>query len=130
MEKKSIVQLIFGDRIYCWSGIVKHYGVYTGDGWVLHNLPEKDEHIVPFENFREARQVFLEKRCDIQDMSKVWIALRTKTRNPQKYDLINHNCEHTAMEVTEQRSTSTQVNDVLVVLGISALVFLIVQSKA
>jgi hypothetical protein len=114
-----------GDRIFCWSLLKRHYGVFAGNGWVLHNMPGRGEHFTSYDEFRTDREVFLEKRCSPQDLPEVMMMLQAKAGNPQAYDLIGHNCEHTAMEVTEQKSVSYQVNGWGTIGGIALLALLL-----
>ncbi|HTB22208.1 MAG TPA: hypothetical protein VK914_05840 [bacterium] len=108
-NQSRTVNLELGDRIFCWSLLKKHYGVFNGGGWVLHNMPGKGEHFVSFEEFRAGRQVFIEKKCPPEKRPKVMAALQAKAGNPKRYDLLVHNCEHTALEATEGVSASYQV---------------------
>jgi hypothetical protein len=124
--QRKNVTLEPSDRIFCWSLLKKHYGVYAGGGWVLHNMPGKGEHFISYEEFREGRQVFIEKRFPVQERPRVMAAVQAKVGNPKKYDLLVHNCEHTALETTEGISASYQIRGWSTVGGIVLLALLLI----
>lgn len=89
-----------------WLNFVNHTGVAISPNRVLHNTPEKGEHVSTLEEFSQGKQVEVQRTG--ADPLAVSQRAQKVLANPQKYDPISRNCEHTANEVAQGRAKSPQ----------------------
>ncbi len=109
------------------QGFVTHMSTVVGHGLVLHNTPEKGEHIATVEEFAAGQPVAV-KQTGANPQAVVERA-RKIVSNPQGYHPVKRNCEHTVFEVVYGIAKSPQfifwasVAIVAVVIGIILLCF-------
>jgi len=112
--------LVIGTRLLrpkC-LGIIQHEGVFVGRNAVLHNTPEKGEHVSSLEEFAAGHPVQIQS-TDVSS-SLVLIRAQQVLSSPRGYNLLRRNCQHTASEIIRGIGRSP-----LVVGGVMALVFLL-----
>ena len=88
-------------------GIVTHFGVAITSDLVLQNTPEKGEHIATLQEFSAGKPVTVHRTN--ADPSIVVARAQTVLARPQKYDLLQNNCEHTTTKVVQGMARSSQV---------------------
>jgi len=88
-------------------GIIQHIGVIVGLNSVLHNTPEKGEHLSSLQEFAGGETVW-GTRVGAEPVSVLSRVQKILT-SPRAYDALNRNCEHTASEVTTGKATSSTV---------------------
>lgn len=103
-------QLNIGDILYRRKALVMHVGIYLGDGLILHNTPKKGEHQVDFATFAQGKTVHVKTTglAPAQVIEKAQQVLA----NPASYQLLKHNCEHTANTVLSDTASSDQLNEI------------------
>lgn len=96
-----------GDVICADRGLYKHYGIYVGNGQVVHFSSKKEDEtnakdaiikISSIQEFGKGDQVFIEKK-DLQPFSPEVVVSRAKNmigKCKGEYSLIFNNCEHFA----------------------------------
>lgn len=123
----TIPKFRFGDHIKVrrWGGFYSHHGVYVGDSNVLHltgdakrGLPVlsygKGLACVQIDNIKEfeyggtseivkAATKDLDKSIFLQEVEKI-------VGQDKEYNLVLHNCEHFANEVTDHKVESKQIH--------------------
>jgi len=121
MRDMTLLGASFGDILSRPKFPFKHFGVYLGDGRVLHNSPEKGEHVSDVREFSSGHEIEVtptppDKKAEI--MQRV----QDTVRKPRSFDAPTNNCEHTKTRITEGRAYSSQV----VVVSLLALAFVVI----
>lgn len=100
-----------------------HVGVVVGPNLVLQNTPEKGEHFATVQEFSAGKPITVHRT----GLNPSIVIARAKDilSNPQKYDLFQNNCEHTATKVVHGIAKSSQlaILAVIAILGGVALCF-------
>lgn len=109
-----------GDVIARRKGVVLHIGVVLAPNEVLHNTPERGEHVSSLDEFAAGRRVRLVRAACTQSRAR---ASTARPRAGRSYNLFTHNCEHTASRVVQGRSESPQLRSWAVGIGMAALTF-------
>jgi hypothetical protein len=79
------------------QGLIEHCGVVIGHDAVLHNTPERGEHLTSVREF-SASQPMQVRPTGINP--QIVSARSYKIlANPKRYDAVNRNCQHTVSEV-------------------------------
>jgi hypothetical protein len=99
-------------------GIVQHEGVVVGYNAVLHNTPDKGEHVSTLNEFAAGAPV----EAQITEADPVQLVTRVQQllSKPQDYDLLRRNCQHTASQLIRGAAKSPWVIGVAVVLVVIA----------
>ena len=100
-------------------GVVTHLSAAVSTNVVLHNTPERGEHIASVEEFAAGQTVTV-KRTGVNPFAVVDRARKILAR-PQKYHPVARNCEHTVYEVIYGVAKSPQFifwAVVMIVVGI------------
>lgn len=113
---------------------VDHYGIYDGNGTIIHNAPPNGVHTVPFDNYllnvldttgcqtiqdviskavREDKLVLTQPNPGNADL----IVERATSLIGTAYDKVSFNCEHFARYCFEGVSRSTQVQKAALIGG-------------
>jgi len=133
-----------GDVILCDRVLYKHYGIYAGNGRVIHYAAEKGD----FGSDVRVREASLERfarggkcqvvfftgnRCEAKRFSPEETIQRARSRLGEKsYNLLFNNCEHFALWCKYGAGKSVQVEKAFtaaVVLGTIAVVAHLVKSN-
>ena len=111
-----------GDILYVHRGLYKHYGVYAGDGKVIHFAPLtgkeiKAENAIVHEttlgNFLKGGVLQIDKKSKAKfSCSEIVERARSQIGN-KSYNLVFFNCEHFARWCTSGVCESDQVNAAL-----------------
>ncbi|MCL2044175.1 MAG: lecithin retinol acyltransferase family protein [Treponema sp.] len=119
-NKIGIGSLLFVDNYFASIRTYRHYGVYTGNGTVIHYAPlEGNEisfengiiHETTLEKFLGDRALKIDKNAE-KMFSDEDIVLRARSRLGEKeYDLLKNNCEHFARWSVTGNSVSYQVEN-------------------
>ena len=116
-----------GDVIARRKGLVVHKGVVLEDGSVLHNMPERGEHVSSISEFADGRRV--EVRPQPLDVRRNAVRrAESVLRAPRTYDLLGHNCDHTVTRLTEGRPRSPQLMNWLLGAGAALAVFAVAKN--
>ena len=97
-----------GDKLVRKKLLADHTAIYLGDGKVLHNAPDKGEHLSSFEEFAQGKDV----KYYSPDESKRSYILGNAYKilnNPGSYNFFTNNCEHTVTKVTKGKAYSEQL---------------------
>lgn len=117
-----------GDVIYADRGLYKHYGIYVGNGQVVHFSSKKEDEmnakdaiikITSIQDFAKDDQVFIEKK-DLQPFSPEIVVTRAENmigKCKGEYNLIFNNCEHFANWCKYGEKKSEQVENATKVGG-------------
>ena len=119
-------QLIAGDVLLRKKGEVWHFGIYMGNGWVLHNSPEAGERITTYDEYAAGQQVKVHQPDSSgrqQIMQRAWQIVR----NPKAYNHLTRNCEHTVYEAIEGIAKSPTVRTAVGIAAVIALLVLCLQ---
>ena len=100
-------------------GFIDHMGVVVADNSILHNTPERGEHISTLDEFAAGEHVKIQ-RTKVNPFSVIANSRRI-IPNAKKYDLFGRNCEHTAYEALHGVPQSPK----LVALGIILFIALV-----
>jgi hypothetical protein len=108
-------------------GIVAHVGIVVGPDTVLHNTPEKGEHLATVRDFANGYPVRVYSTgangMTVQSRCRTTIAKR------RKYHALLRNCEHTAYEVLCGIAKSPQVLAALTFGVIILLAFIVLRRR-
>lgn len=85
-------------------GLIDHFGVVIAHDRVLQNTPERGEHVTTVNEFSAGQKITV--RSTGANPSSVLARAREILAYPQKYHLINRNCQHTANEVANGEAKS------------------------
>ena len=129
-----------GDVIFTDHVLYQHYGVYAGEGRVIHYAGENSHfgrdvgvRETSFEQFAGGGKCSVVQFVGSQPFSGKETVNRARSRIGEKsYNLIFNNCEHFALWCKTGRSKSIQVEKAVttaVVLGAVAIAALIVESN-
>ncbi len=108
MIRKDHPQYTPGDLLRRLKGFIHHKGVYLGGGFVLHNTPDKGEHVSTVQTFARGAKV-LRSRIQAADRRPVLQRAYKTIRAPRKYNPLTNNCEHTATRVVMGQASSDQL---------------------
>ena len=98
-------------------GLTRHRGVLLGVDQVLHNTPERGEHLSTLAEFAQKQVVSLYARC--KDVHAALSRTEKILSDPRKYHLIVRNCDHTVNDVVFGKPSSPQL--VLAAVGSAAV---------
>ncbi len=116
-----------GDLLLCDKGLFKHVGVVVING-ILHNTPEKGEHISTLFDFCRGRPYrLIEVPIGLRQLivaNASWIAAY-----PRRFDAISNNCEHTATRALGRKPHSPTVAALFTVAIGAALVYLMLRGR-
>ena len=98
-----------------------HMGIYLGDRQVLHNTPERGEHISDISEFSRGQHLSVQNTLRHLIPGFRQRAMETLVR-PRKYDALSNNCEHTVTRVIEGKSYSAQLWIFLVLIAGTAII--------
>ncbi len=107
--------------------IVTHVGVAVAPNLVLQNTPEKGEHLTTVQEFSAGKPVILHRTG--ANPATVVARAQAVISNPQKYDLIQNNCEHTVTKVIQGIAQSSQLA-VFVMVALVGGVLLLASKKS
>ena len=111
----------FGDILRRPKFLFKHVGIHLGNGLVLHNSPDKGEHVSDVNEFASGHEIEVIPTPPSMK-AKIMEGVQDTLRHPRGYDAATNNCQHTATRITEGRAYSPAVLVVgLLVLGILAM---------
>ncbi len=95
-----------GDIVSRRKGVVMHKGLVMRDGSVLHNTPFRGETRVSMTEFAAGKRVYVEhQETDV----RTGALRRAEYLDPQGYDLLRNNCEHTVYRLTQGKAESPQL---------------------
>lgn len=78
-----------------FNGVVDHHGIVVGFDRVLHNTPERGEHVSSFSDFALGARVQLVNRAgSLAEAFEIVRRAGVILSNPQRWSLV-HNCEVT-----------------------------------
>ncbi|HSG90129.1 MAG TPA: hypothetical protein VLA56_13030 [Pseudomonadales bacterium] len=104
---RSAAGLRPGDIVKRPKGPVTHVGVVLDGGLVLHNTPERGEHVSTLAEFSRGRPVRVERPDDSERLRL--LASATASARSRRYHLLQNNCEHTLYRARDGRPRSPQV---------------------
>lgn len=121
-------KLIRGDVIRVSRGLYDHYGVYAGNGRVIHyngsisgklqSEPRVEE--VSMQKFLDGSNTYeywqLDDESDCYSPEETYLRARSKL-GEQNYDLVFNNCEHFARWCKTGEKESRQVRSVFLMAG-------------
>jgi hypothetical protein len=108
-----------GDIIYVHRGLYKHYGVYAGDGKVIHFAPLAGKeinaenavvHETNLDNFLKGGVLRVDKKSKAKFSGPETVERARSQIGSKSYDLVFFNCEHFARWCTTGVCESDQVN--------------------
>ena len=107
MQLNSV--LFIGDKLIRpkFFGIVPHEGVLVGSDAVLHNTPDRGEHLSSLLDFAAGETVRVLRT--FASPALVIGRAREILRSPRRYDPIVNNCQHTVAKVVAGKGSSPVV---------------------
>jgi hypothetical protein len=119
-DKLTIGNVLFVDNYFAGLSTYQHYGVYIGNGNVIHFAPYEGQeismengivHETTLEKFLNGRALQIDMNIE-RRFSEEEIVRRTRSRiNEKGYDLFNNNCEHFARWCVTGEHISYQINN-------------------
>jgi hypothetical protein len=106
---------------------VEHFGVAVAPNTVLHNTPEKGEHLSTVEEFSAGQPITV--RHTGVDPSTVMARSRQILANPKKYHAVARNCQHTVSEILKGIATSPVVVTLFIVAMVGVLLFFLLRQR-
>ncbi|MCU7918116.1 MAG: lecithin retinol acyltransferase family protein [Candidatus Thiodiazotropha sp. (ex Dulcina madagascariensis)] len=85
-----------------------HKGAYLGNGWVLHNHPERGEEVVTMDQFAGGREITVSKH-GVENVADFLFRVRETLSNSGSYDFFRSNCEHTVNKLRTGVAKSPQI---------------------
>jgi HRAS-like suppressor 3 len=117
-DKLSIGSILFVDNYFAGLSTYQHYGVYIGNGNVIHFAPAEGKeisiengiiHETTLEKFLNGRALQTDTNIE-KKFPEDEIVMRARSRiNEKGYDLLLNNCEHFARWCVTGESISYQV---------------------
>jgi hypothetical protein len=95
-------------------GIVRHEGVVVGSNAVLHNTPDKGEHVSTVDDFADGKPVKVHPTFAAPAL--IYSRAQQVLGRPRQYDPFARNCQHTATELISGRANSAWVQAVALLL--------------
>lgn len=116
------VNLNVGDKISRpkADGLVKHVGVYLGNGRVFHNLPGRGEHVSSLAEFAAGQPVTVVQEGTGVNLLQLNWRVNERLSNPKAYHTTDYNCEHAASYVLTGQTESPQLQG-WAILGAAAV---------
>jgi len=120
--KTNAVKLQPGDILYVNRGIYKHYGVYTGDGKVIHFAPLAGTeinaenaviHETTLKNFLKDGTLSIDKKIKAITSRRKIVERARSQIGKKSYNLAFNNCEHFAHWCKTGVCESNQVHSVI-----------------
>jgi len=102
-------------------GLLDHAGVVVAPDTVLHNTPDKGEHLATVREFSAGHPVTVVRTGT--DPLTIRERCRRILSRPKRYDAISRNCQHTAFETLTGLARSPYVHAVLFVLFVVAVYY-------
>jgi lecithin:retinol acyltransferase len=99
------LDLAVGDLLRV-TDIVNHYGIYVGDGYVIHNEKGVGVRLVSLDDFAAGRDVYVDRRVPPHAQDAIRDIAFSMIGTP--YDLLRFNCEHFVNLVYGGDPTSAQ----------------------
>lgn len=113
-----------GDIVARRKGLVLHKGIVTADRKVLHNTPERGEHLSTFAEFADGERIQVERRS-LDERRRALARLALSGPRGRDYDVLANNCEHTVTRVVHGRAHSPQLGNWLLGAGVAAAVLVL-----
>ena len=125
-----------GDILIVNRGFYKHYGIYAGDGTVIHYASQNGDfgddiciHEVPLEQFADENEIIVGRFSETFLHSHTLYSPEDTVRRARsrigerQYNLVTNNCEHFAVWCKTGLSESFQVNVASGALALFAMAF-------
>lgn len=109
-------QFAQGDVLERNKGLVKHVGIYMGDGLVLHASPEYGVAITSLTDFAKGEEVRLNRRTNLS-LYVLYPRARAAIARREQYDAVTNNCVDLVNEVVTGKRESA-----VVVMAIATLI--------
>jgi hypothetical protein len=106
------------------NGLGEHWGVGLPGGLVAHNTAERGEHIVSYIDFACGKPVRIVRYIPHEQMDEAMQRVRVELAQPSGYDLLKNNCEVFANKVSGQNPESGQINGLLAMAALGALLYM------
>ncbi len=104
-------------------GIVTHLGVVVAPGLVIQNRPGKGEHLATLKEFAGGKPVTVHRTA--ANPAEVTARAQAVLANPQGYDPIKNNCEHTVTRIIQGIARSPQLALIVTVVIVGGLVLVL-----
>ena len=120
--------LVQGDILRRRKGNVWHWGVWLQEG-VLHNTPDKGEHISSLGEFSNGNEIEIFQPNDLNRNDIIARAYNI-INNPSEYQYLWRNCEHTVTEITSGKPSSQTVNNLAIAALMLCSIYIVIRCKA
>ena len=97
-----------------------HQRLVLADGSVLHNTPCRGETRVSMSEFAAGKRVYVEHQ---ETQTRLQALRRAQDHDPQGYDLLRNNCEHTVHRLSHGKAHSPQLRSWVGALGVASVAF-------
>jgi hypothetical protein len=97
-----------GDLLSVDMGAYIHYGVYAGNNLVFNCTPKKGEHLCPIHEFSDGKEITVVP-VPYHLKQAASLNIFTLVSDPQPYDLLSNNCEHSVFKAYGLEPASGQV---------------------
>lgn len=125
MSETSKLQV--GDALWRMKGVVKHWGIYLLDGYVLEITPNSGPQIVTFQEFSRGKEVHLVRSRNCNRPAILERANRV-LQNPARYHWLDNNCQHLKNYVLTGEHYSEDVRTAFAFAGMT--LFLAIANRA
>ena len=115
------LNLIPGDIIRRPKGPVWHWGVWLPPG-VLHNTPERGEHISTLAKFRDGKPIEIIRPRNINRHEIIHRA-QSIASHPSSYQCLWRNCEHTINQITVDEAYSPTVKKLALLMVVAVATY-------
>lgn len=111
-----------GDVLARRKGMVMHHGIALGGGRVLHNTPDRGEHISSLADFAQGQKIRVQKR-NLHERNRALVSASSLSAggSARHYHLLDNNCEHTVHRYSGERPQSPQLRGWLAGVGCAAV---------
>lgn len=103
---------LLGAIIFRTKGLVKHFGVCLGDGYVIHCHPNDGVKVVSYQEFAIGYPVSL-KEHPIVTRAEINNRLKRLLAGEPNYRIFSNNCEHVAYYLVKGFKESPQLRNAL-----------------
>ena len=109
------------------KGLVWHWGIWLPEG-VLHNTPDKDEHISSIIEFADGQniEVFHPHFLNRQEIINRAYEIAT---DPSAYQYLWRNCEHTVTKIIEGKPNSPTINNLAILTLVISCTYLVIRYR-
>jgi hypothetical protein len=109
------------------DGAVSHMGLVVDADRVLHNIPERGEHLATVAEFSKGRPISVIRTNASPEVVRA--RAQSTLARPRRYDLFRNNCEHTISRILSGIEKSPQLAAWMIVILLAGAAYLVARRR-